>query len=46
MAEHDEASARFQLQPRSGDFTVEESWTDRLVVDPWVEALTCSALHG
>ena len=32
MAEHDEASARFQLQPRSGDFTVEESWTDRLVV--------------
>ncbi len=32
MAEHDEASPRFHLQPRNGDFTVEESWTDRLVV--------------
>ncbi len=32
MAEHDEASARSHLQPRDGDFTVEESWVDRLVV--------------
>jgi anti-sigma B factor antagonist len=32
MAEHDEASPRSHPQPRNGDFTVEESWIDRLVV--------------
>ncbi len=32
MAEHDEASPRPSPQPRDGDFTVQESWVDRLVV--------------
>jgi anti-sigma B factor antagonist len=32
MAEHDEASPRSNPQPRDGDFTVEESWVDRVVV--------------
>jgi anti-sigma B factor antagonist len=32
MAEHDEALMRSNTQPRDGDFTVEESWVDRVVV--------------
>lgn len=32
MAEHDEASPRPHPQPRDGDFTVDETWVDRLVV--------------
>ena len=32
MAGYDQASPRSHPQPRDGDFTVDESWVDRLVV--------------
>jgi anti-anti-sigma factor len=32
MAEHDKALPLSHPQPRDGDFTVDESWVDRLVV--------------